>query len=140
MKLWIKNSKTVSVSCYIYCNDSILVAKRGSTAPSNPDKWNVPVGMIDGNETPEQAMVREIREETGLDVSPSQLEYMGTQEWGDGINNGKNYRVILDGECSDYHIGEGDGECSKYQWVNISDTDEYDWAFGMGELIKEYYR
>lgn len=32
--------------------------------------WARPAGMIDGDETPEQAAVREVKEETGLDFFP----------------------------------------------------------------------
>ncbi|MEY4744642.1 MAG: hypothetical protein RL272_587 [Candidatus Parcubacteria bacterium] len=35
---------------------------------------DVPAGMIDGGETPEEAAVRELREETGLVVTPLQLK------------------------------------------------------------------
>ena len=33
----------------------------------------LPVGRVDAGETPDEAVVREVREETGLDVTPSEL-------------------------------------------------------------------
>ncbi len=35
------------------------------------NKWLFPGGHIDENETPDQAVVREVKEETGLDFKPS---------------------------------------------------------------------
>jgi len=35
--------------------------------------WNLPAGYVEVDETPEQAAVREVREETGLEVEISQL-------------------------------------------------------------------
>jgi ADP-ribose pyrophosphatase YjhB (NUDIX family) len=40
--------------------------------------WSIPGGRIEPDETPEQAVVREVREETGLDVSCGPL--LGTAE------------------------------------------------------------
>lgn len=46
----------------------------------DPDKgkWDLPGGFIDPNETAEEAACREIREELGLDLQPSDLKYITT--------------------------------------------------------------
>jgi len=41
--------------------------------------WSVPGGMLDPNEPPTAAVVREVREETGLEVKP--LRLLGLQYW-----------------------------------------------------------
>jgi len=45
-----------------------LVLLRGSTAPSNPLKWDLPGGDLDFGEDPQRSMLREIKEETGIEV------------------------------------------------------------------------
>ncbi len=46
-----------------------LVLLRGSTAPSNPLKWDLPGGDLDFGEDPQESMLREIKEEAGIEVS-----------------------------------------------------------------------
>lgn len=46
----------------------LLMLRRGPTAPWRPGYWNLPGGQLDPGETPEEAAIRELREETGLQV------------------------------------------------------------------------
>lgn len=48
--------------------DEVLVQRRASDADHLPDVWEFPGGKIEANETPEQAAIREAREETGLEI------------------------------------------------------------------------
>ena len=56
-----------------------------------PPRWITPGGGIDAGESPLEAAVRELREETGLQVAPEALgdqiwQSSGTWLWGDSIN------------------------------------------------------
>lgn len=52
-----------------------LIAQR-PPGKSSAGRWEFPGGKIDGNETPEQALVRELREELGIEVAPAQLQFV----------------------------------------------------------------
>jgi 8-oxo-dGTP pyrophosphatase MutT (NUDIX family) len=54
--------------------DQVLLLMRSATDPHRPGSLDIPGGAIDDAETLEQAVVREIREETGVDVNPSSLK------------------------------------------------------------------
>ncbi|MEO0206932.1 MAG: NUDIX hydrolase, partial [candidate division WOR-3 bacterium] len=59
------NNPVPSVAGFIMnSNDEILLIKRG--AEPEKGKWALPSGFIEPNETPEQAVLRELKEETGL--------------------------------------------------------------------------
>src|SRR3989338_7280237 len=49
----------------------ILLVKEAAT--SDKGKWNMPAGWLDVGENPLHAVVREVKEETGLDFEPEHL-------------------------------------------------------------------
>ena len=63
-----KNGKTVDA--VILHNDQIALIKR--KYPPFQNHWALPGGFIEPGETPEQAVIREVKEEIGLAISPIQ--------------------------------------------------------------------
>lgn len=63
------------VSCYLEYNGKILLLHRHKHK-SEGDKWGVPAGKINRGENEFQAMLREIREETGQKLRSENLEYL----------------------------------------------------------------
>lgn len=134
----------VSTATYVYAKDKdgnlyVLAGRRGSTAPTGANKLNPPMGMIDYGETPEESAIREIEEETGLKIKKTDLVDNGEEEYANrkGIG-GKNYSIMLSGDITEYKIGEGDGENSKFKWVKVEDIEDNDWAFGTGSTAKKF--
>ena len=56
-------------------NDKVLLCKR-SPDESMPNIWSIPSGMIENNETPVEAALREFNEETNV-VLPNELKLVG---------------------------------------------------------------
>jgi 8-oxo-dGTP diphosphatase len=68
---------TVEVAgCFIALHDRLLYLKRASTSPQG-GTWSIPAGKLEKGETPQQAVIREISEEVGLDISQD-VEVVGT--------------------------------------------------------------
>jgi 8-oxo-dGTP pyrophosphatase MutT (NUDIX family) len=58
--------------------------------------WDLPAGAVDPGETPAQAIVREVREETGLIVEPTAVL---------GVFGGESYRLEYDnGDIVEYTV------------------------------------
>ena len=97
-------------SIIVVFNDQkeILLLKRGDKADSFPGKWGLPGGKIEAGESPEQAAVRELKEETGLAADENDMYYIYTILRSGGREIicfvAENYKgkVILNQESSDY--------------------------------------
>lgn len=108
------NKVGVSQKAIIYNKDKkFLVLLRGKTAPTNPFKWDLPGGDVDWGEDPQQSMLREIKEETGLEVSDLTLLDVTARVTEDGYH----WFTI----CYTAH--------AKSDYVKISwEHDEYKWV------------
>jgi 8-oxo-dGTP diphosphatase len=53
---------------------SVLLCHRSSNKSWYPNVWDMPGGHVESEETPRQALVRELREELGLDVAEPREE------------------------------------------------------------------
>ncbi len=63
-----RRTERVSAYAFAHRDDSVLLC-RLSGAPLNAGWWTLPGGGLDPGETLEEAMVREVREETGLEAT-----------------------------------------------------------------------
>ena len=79
-----------SVAAIIPTGSAILLIQR-KHEPFK-DFWALSGGKLDGDETPEQGIIREVKEETGLDIQPTLVigKYV---EYGDYKGNTYEYHV-----------------------------------------------
>lgn len=58
-------------------NDKCLLCKR-SDKYTHPNKWFIPAGKIEVGETPRESAVRELFEETNIEISETDIDFIGT--------------------------------------------------------------
>ncbi len=64
-----KKQYPIVIALIVNDQNQILIARRNDPElPDAHDKWELVGGKIEYEETPEQAVVREVKEETGLEV------------------------------------------------------------------------
>ena len=123
---------------------SVLANKRGSGTPDYQGYWNCPCGYIDWDETLDDAMIREIHEETGLNLSIENLTqvYINSDPKENRQNITIRYIGIIDDMISycDFskEYSEKD-EIEDIKWISIDTIDEYKWAFDHNLIIRELY-
>lgn len=57
-------------SSIVMIGDRFIMLHRPSTSRSYPGRWSLVSGKMEDGESPEQTAIREIKEETGIDVGP----------------------------------------------------------------------
>jgi len=60
-----------AVKALIPDGDLILIVRRSERARGHHGLWELPGGRLEFGETPEEAIVREVREEAGLEIRES---------------------------------------------------------------------
>ena len=61
--------------------EQVLLHKRSANKRFNPNKWALCAGHVDAHESLENAILREIKEEVGLDISIDDLHQLGEREF-----------------------------------------------------------
>lgn len=116
-----KKEKDKNVCAVIVDNDNkILLLKRGEGAPWMPNKWSLVGGRIDKDETAQQAVEREIKEETGLEIKKFTKSFT-IERHADSIEHV--FACRYDGEPTDINL---DDENSNYGWYDISEMEYLD--------------
>jgi 8-oxo-dGTP pyrophosphatase MutT (NUDIX family) len=92
-----------------------------STLSRGKDVFYIPGGKREENETDEQTLVREIKEELDVDIVLDTVEYLGVYEaQSDGAEEG--VMVKMTSYIGDY-VGElkASSEIERFEWLSMSD-------------------
>ena len=132
-KHWI--SPSISVDAMVVVGDEVLVIKR-SKIMSNPNMWCLPCGFMDFNESPLLACIRELFEETGIDIRETDVINIDYQRPHSLNGTALQFLFVLP-EKPDIILNTD--ECLSYEWLTVSELKKFDFAFGHDFLIKNIF-
>lgn len=144
-RYWI--SRSVAVSVFLFIKDGgeiyVLANKRGRGSADFQGLWNCPCGYLDFDETGEEAAVREVREETGYILESKELNLDKVITCPRQNHQNVTLRYFCEKSLTEVKKKEGEleggeeEEVEEIKLINIKDVDNYEWAFGHKEIIKE---
>ena len=119
----------IEVSCAVIMDgDLVLLTQRSELMP-HPLKWEFPGGKLQAGETPESSIIREIREELGVEISVLKLLPSVRHYYTDSAVK------LIPFVCT---IRQGKirlSEHKTYRWVPRSELDQMDWIDADVEVV-----
>jgi len=124
----------LAVSAAIFRDGRVLIVRR-ARAPAK-GVYTLPGGGVELGETLEQAVIREIREETALDIEPIELVGFRQAIARDAAGRVERHFVILP-FAARYVAGEVllNEELSEAHWLEPSALDELKTTEGLAEVV-----
>jgi len=129
------NRPILGVGAIIICDGKILLEKR-KYAPGK-GKWTIPGGLVELGESTEQTVIREVKEETGLNVAePEHIDIV------DNVIRDENGDVKYHFVILDYFVKLKGGvlkaasDAEELRWVPLIEVEKYDLTKTFREFFK----
>lgn len=113
-------------------DDRILLLKRNARRRTSPNKWQTPSGFMNEGESAEEAVLREVKEETSLDgtIMKSGSAFEVVDKWARWVIvpfliSAKSDKVVID-----------TSEHSEFRWVNVDEVSSFECVEGINEDLR----
>jgi 8-oxo-dGTP diphosphatase len=123
------------VGAIIMQDERILLVRRSN--PPLQGEWSIPGGLVETGETTKEAIVREVREETGLEIEVVRLAEVFERIVRDRESRVQYHFVLIDYLCQ-VIAGEAHAasDVSEVRWVRTDELEKFAVAPETCEVIR----
>lgn len=127
----------VTLSNILQVDGKVLLIKRTAQSLTEPNKYALPGGYLDRDETPTEGALRELLEETGYQASSAKLfRVIGNPNRKGNDRQDLELSFIVD---SAKKIAEPDMEVSEVKWFDVNELPEMEnFAFDHHDTLQLY--
>jgi len=133
------DSPIAGVAAVVFSDDFVLLVRRGKDP--RRDSWGLPGGAVELGETAEEAVIREVLEETGLEVEP--LKFITTFDSISRDEDGKvrYHYVLCEYLCRPLRgTLHASSDVRDARWVPLDELDSMDIREGTRRFIRRVRR
>jgi 8-oxo-dGTP diphosphatase len=112
-------------------NQILLFLRDGTPGIPYPNMWDIPGGHVEGNETPEECIVREMKEEISQDIEGFQP--FSVTEFDDRVE----HVFWLKSDLDIKKIELTEGQCLK--WFSENEAKNMDLAYGFNQIVEDFF-
>jgi len=128
----------IGVGGVVLDGDRVLIVRRGREPLKG--QWSIPGGAIEVGETREEALAREIREETGLEVDIGPLVAVLDRIRRDATGRVEYHYVLVDYACRPRGgTVRASTDVDRAEWVKLDELDRFDMTEGTARVIRDAY-
>lgn len=120
------------VGCFLEYEDRFVILLRQSHKPDG-NTWGLPSGKVEVGENHSQAVRRELLEETGIRVAPSELQHIGDYNFVSSIGKPYTYATYKARLNSPQQVTLETAAHAEYRWVTAEE------CYAMPNLISGFH-
>ena len=120
--------------CILFENDDrkiLLLLRDDKPSIPYPNRWDIPGGVVEQGESPEEAIIREMKEEIELDLKDFRV--FKVFPWEDRRETVFFKKLNLDIRATNLHEGQ------RIRWFTKNELLSMSLAFNDNAIIREYY-
>lgn len=128
-----EKEQRVITDAIIYHQGKFLILKRSSKEKIFPNKWELPSGEVEFGEDPNETVIREVKEETGIIPLNIRLHKVKHHVFEKETKIRHNIQLLFLVEINSHHVTLSE-EHEDFAWV---DLDKYDLFDDIVNILRE---